>query len=88
MAKRNVKKMRNPGKVMKKIQRWGIPNLNEALRREMAYKAPEQTWETMWACVRTHVVPSSKSVRSVAVYATLCGCNWLEMRRRFKAQGL
>lgn len=85
MAKRKV---RNPGKVLKKIQRMGFPELNEALSRELRFCAPEQSWEIMSACVNAHVPPSSKNARSVAVYATLCGCSRWVMRRRFRKQGL
>ena len=81
-------KFRNPGKVLKKLQRLGTPELREALRRELSFAAPEQSWEIMSACVNAHVTPSSKNARSVAVYAALCGCNWWEMRRRFKEKNL
>lgn len=82
------KKFRNPGKVLKKLLRLGTPELREALRRELCYAASEQSWEIMNACVHTHVTPSSKNARTVAVYAALCGCTWWEMRRRFKERNL
>ena len=81
-------KFRNPGKVLKKLQRLGTPELREALCRELSFAAPEQSWDIMNACVHTHVTPSSKNARTVAVYAALCGCTWWEMRRRFKASNL
>jgi hypothetical protein len=66
----------------------GGPELREALRRELQHSTPEEDWDVMRACVYAHVTPSSKNARSVAVYATLCGCTWWKMRRMLKKDGL
>lgn len=83
MAKTNVAP-RNPADVLKKIKRFAPKKLRKALNKRMAYCAPELVWEVMTECVNAYVNPSSKSLRSVAVYAALCGCSWKEMRHRFE----
>lgn len=62
--------------------------LEDALRKNVGFWAPEIVWDNLTVYVNRYVDPSSKDETAIAVYARLCDCSEAEMKARFEADGL
>ena len=75
--------MRDIKKVYEAIKRLLDAEEKESLENSASFWAPESFpyGLTMW--VNGHIVPDSRSEKSVRIYAHLCGCSPKEMRETF-----